>query len=310
MKRWLAGLCAAVVVAAVGVLLVPDRFDLPETRVLGPTEGEPSAPPTDRSPGVPRQPVGRGTTLSRCAAVDPVDLTVLSFNIHAGRTKAGRLDLARVADEIEAWQPDLVLLQEVDRGRDRSGRVDQTRWLGRRLDMHAVFGPNRRLRGGVSGNAVLSRFPVVARANQPLPSRPGLYRRGLLRVTVDVSGQRVDVFATHLEHASRHVRREQARAVAERVQRSRVPVLVGGDLNAEPGTPPLRSLNRRGLVDPWPLVGRGPGRTVPAYDPRRRIDFLLADTSFLPVDATVLTSRVSDHRAVRVELKLLAPPCR
>lgn len=301
MRRWL--VVAAVLVVATAVVAA----------LLG--DGRPAAPPTDtpttRPPDVlPTQPTEPGPTVSPCPSADPVALTVLTLNLHAARTKAGRLDLARVAAELRAWRADVVLLQEVDRGRDRSDLVHQARWLGRRLGMTAVYGPNRRLHPGTSGNAVLSRHPVVSSHNHPLPRRPGLYRRGLLRVTLDVEGHRVDVFATHLEHASVRVRREQARVVAGRVRRSPRPVVVAGDLNAEPGMPPLRMLARAGLVDTWSAAGRGDGLTVPAYAPRRRIDFVLADRSFVPVAAEVLVSLVSDHRAVRAELLLVPGACR
>jgi endonuclease/exonuclease/phosphatase family metal-dependent hydrolase len=214
-----------------------------------------------------------------------------------------------VASELRAWDADVVLLQEVDRGRRRSDGVDQARWLGRRLGMDAVFGPGRRTRPGSSGNAVLSRHPVVSSGNRPLPSRPGLFGRGLVRATLDVDGRLVDVFSTHLEHASSRVRREQAAAVVERVRRAARPVVVGGDINAEPGTPPVRRLERAGLVDAWQVAGRGDGLTVPAYAPRRRIDFVFSDASFRPVSADVVLSSVSDHRGVRAELDLLATTC-
>ena len=46
------------------------------------------------------------------------------------------------------------------------------------------------------------------------------------------------------------------------------------------------------------------GNTAPAGSPRVRIDFVLHDAFFTPVQAAVLASAVSDHRAVWTRLQL------
>ncbi len=267
-------------------------------------------PPPSPSPTlVPPQPSEPGGTFEPCPRGDTVRLTALTLNIHGGRTNAGVLDLERVATELRAWDADVVLLQEVDRGRGRSGSVAQAAWLGDRLGLDWAYGPTRQLRPGSTGNAVLSRFPVTDVRPRSLPRLPGLFRRGLLQVTVDVDGRAVDLMSTHLDHVSPAARRAQAAAVATGVRRTGRPVLLGGDLNAEPGLPPLNVLARAGLLDPWPVVGKGDGLTVPAADPRRRIDYVLADDGFVPLRSEVLISAISDHRAVRTTWELLPADC-
>lgn len=274
-----------------------------------PTEPPAPSPSPSPTPSATAQPTEPGGTLDPCPTEEPTPLTALTLNIHGGSTKAGELDLQRVADELEIWDADVVMLQEVDRGRPRSDLVDQATWLADQLGLEAAYGPTRRMRPGRSGNAVLSRFPVVGSANTVLPREPGLYRRGALAVTVRVGDQEVDVISTHLDHVRPSARRAQASAVADLVVSSPRPVLLGGDLNTEPGFPPLRILVRAGLVDVFGAVGEGEGLTVPAYSPRRRIDYLLADPAFAPVEADVLGSAVSDHRAVRATVELLPPAC-
>lgn len=269
-----------------------------------------SDPPPSPSPTVlPPQPSETGGTIEPCSRGDTVRLTALTLNIHGGRTKAGVLDLERVAAELRAWDADVALLQEVDRGRERSDNVSQAEWLGDRLDLDWAYGATRQLRPGSSGNAVLSRFPVVDTRLRSLPRQPGLLRRGLVQLTADVGGREVDVISTHLDHVSPAARRAQATAVAGVVRRSDRPVLLGGDLNTETGLPPLAILDRAGLTDPWPVSGTGSGLTVPSADPQRRIDFVLADDSFVPVRSEVLISSISDHRAVRTSFELLPADC-
>jgi endonuclease/exonuclease/phosphatase family metal-dependent hydrolase len=283
--------------------------------LLGCTTGEPGTTPPAPSPSTsaptppPEQPTEPGGTLEPCPQEPLRRLTALTLNIHGGSTKAGDLALDRLADELRGWDADVVMLQEVDRGRERSGFADQAARLAARLGMEAAYGPTRRMRPGTTGNAVLTRFPVVDVARTALPREPGLYRRGLLGVTVRIAGQEVDLLSTHLDHVRPSARRAQAGAVAEAVVTSDRPTLLGGDLNTEPGFPPLQVLARAGLLDVWEEVGADEGHTVPAFDPRRRIDYLLADDSFAPVAGEVLLGAVSDHRAVRAELDLLPPAC-
>lgn len=289
MRRWL---LAALVVVVTGC----SSSALPD--------GEPTPLPSP----IPSQSSEPGGTLAPCPSGDPTRLTALTLNIHAGRTKTGDLDLERVADELAAWDADVLMLQEVDRGRPRSDALAQARWLGEQLGLEWAYGATRQLRPGSTGNAVLSRFPVLEVRTRALPRLPGLYRRGLVQLTVDVEGQAVEVISTHLDHVAPAARRAQATAVAGVVRRSDRPVLLGGDLNAEPGFPPLAILDRAGLDDPWAAVGRGDGLTVPAADPQRRIDYVLADDSFTPLLSETLISVVADHRAVRTSFDLL-PDC-
>ena len=73
----------------------------------------------------------------------PPQLTVASFNIHHGAGTDDRLDLERVAADIQRTRAAVVGLQEVDRyWGDRSAFVDQAQWLANRLGMNVVYGAN------------------------------------------------------------------------------------------------------------------------------------------------------------------------
>ena len=107
---------------------------------------------------------------------------MLTFNIHGALGHDG-YDLDRVAEEIAAWKADVVLLQEVDRHRDRTDLDDQPVALAAALDMFASYGANvvrpAVTEGGKEqeyGNLTLSRYPVLESENVRLPNRPGLER--------------------------------------------------------------------------------------------------------------------------------------
>lgn len=293
----IAALLTAVVVAGVLATLAVTR-PAPQPPFEWPG---PAAPGT---PGAEPQPTAPGGTLTPCPAGSR--LTAMTFNIHFGKTHAGEPGLPEIAREIRAWGPDVVVLNEVDRGRGRSGGVAQAKVLGALTGMRATYGPNRRYGGGWSGNAVLSRLPVLGSRNRALPFVEGTIPRGLLRVTVDLDGVPVDVFGTHFENSSPAARRRQAREVGRTVSRSPHPFVLAGDLNASPTGVAPRILAGFGLVDSWEAVGHGDGLTVPAAAPRKRIDYLLSDDRLVPRRSQVLLSRISDHRAVRTAYDVAA----
>ena len=309
MNRWIHGALTLVALGIVVGLVIhwSDRRPTPQPSAGAPSPGAPS-----HSPGAtPPQPTDPGTTVQPCTQPGPAArLSVLTFNIH-GALGHGRLDLGAIADAITASRADVVLLEEVDRYRARTGVVDQTAWLARRLGMHAAYGANKLrtpARAGLPpaaiGNAILSRFPVHDVTNTHLPNRPGMELRGLLHARLDVRGRSVSVYVTHLQHTSGSMRREQAHAIRRVIDADPLPKILGGDLNAEPGSATLRVLEGGGLHDTWAAVGRGAGLTVPAFVPHRRIDFVLHDDAVRPVAASVLRSGLSDHREVWADLEV------
>lgn len=202
-----------------------------------------------------------------------------------------------------------MLLQEVDRGRAWTGRVDMPAVLAEHLGSTWTFGANtRRSPTNELGNATLSRFPITDSRNVPLPGPPGTQPRGLLAATIDVGGTEVSVYNTHLENTSRAARLVQMRVVARVLADDQRPTILGGDLNSGPDSPVLATA-RRVASDTWPEAGLGPGYTHSARAPRVRIDYLMyddgGDTDLEPVDAVVLRSAVSDHWALRADYRLV-----
>ena len=226
------------------------------------------------------------------ACIAPRRFSVLTFNIHGGRTDHG-LDLDAVIAEIRSARADVVLLQEVDRNLARTGFLNQPAMLAEALGMSVYY------RANVRSNAILTRFPVMEWSSTALPQWPGKEERRLVHASVLVEGQLVHVFNTHLDHTSVALRLAQIRAVKSLVARyADAPMILGGDLNAIPGGPVLTTL-RSDVSDAWPGVGEGSGNTVPAHDPRRRIDYLLHNSWLSthlrsgPADARIRSRRAS-----------------
>lgn len=234
----------------------------------------------------------------------PPQVRVLTYNIRHGEGLDGKVDLARTARTIADAKADLVALQELDNKTQRTGLVDQAAELERLTGMHAAFGKAINYSGGQYGAGVLSRWPLLQVSPGILPASPGHEMRPALIVRVR-PGRGIPelLFAsTHLDHQSEPERLMQAERlltllgpVGDR------PILLGGDLNALPNSPVLELFARD-----WLNPTAGEVRpTIPAEQPRRQIDYVLAYPrgAWRVVSTEVLNSAASDHRPLLVTLE-------
>jgi endonuclease/exonuclease/phosphatase family metal-dependent hydrolase len=143
------------------------------------------------------------------------ELRVVSYNIRHGQGMDGRVDLERIARILESLRPDLVALQEVDRGCTRSGDADQAAVLGRRLGLHHAFAAFMEYQGGEYGLAVLSRHPVEEVRRHVLP--PGAEPRTALEVRVRPPGASspLSFVSIHLDWTREELREAQMAALVE-----------------------------------------------------------------------------------------------
>jgi endonuclease/exonuclease/phosphatase family metal-dependent hydrolase len=260
------------------------------------------------------------TTLGTGAAPRPPGpFRVLVYNVHAGKDAAGVENLARVAEVVRSTGADLVLLQEVDRGTERSGRVDQLAVLARLTGFHAAYGKTLDFQGGAYGVALLSRWPVAADTLHLLDppevrADPAFEPRGALRARVAAPRGALHLLNTHLDagRADTHRLREVAALleIAASLRASRAPVLLGGDFNATPESAVIGRVRQAGWRDAWAVCGVGEGFTFPAEAPVRRIDYLFVPPGAACEGAEVVGGEVSDHRGVVFTVRMDRPSAR
>jgi endonuclease/exonuclease/phosphatase family metal-dependent hydrolase len=240
------------------------------------------------------------------AAAQPArPLTVMTYNIHHGAGIDGVLDLERIAVLIERSGADVIGLQEVDRNWGvRSNWADQPAWFAQRLKMHYAYAANLDLppvNPGEPrrqyGTAILSKYPIKDFTNPLLPLHPTGERRGLAVAKIKVRGADLRFANTHLTSNNKAERLEQARKMVELLGNSTTPTLLVGDLNARPRAPEIKSLTAV-YDDTWTEVGVGPGYTIKADNPTKRIDFQLHSDGLRPIKAAVPVTPASDHLPV------------
>jgi endonuclease/exonuclease/phosphatase family metal-dependent hydrolase len=234
-------------------------------------------------------------------------MRLLSWNIHKGiGGRDRRYSLERVVSAIEAENPDIVCLQEVDRLVRRSRHDDQPRLLAGALHGHAVFQANVHVGEGVYGNLVLSRWPVTSRHRISL--RQGTRKpRGAQLVLVDSPEGPLHLVHTHLGLAERERVWQVGHLLAHPLFRSAAdfPTLLVGDFND------WRNRLSRGLADHGFRQITSPVsrfRSFPAWLALGALDKAFARGTIVVRQArivrTTLTREASDHLPLVVDFHI------
>lgn len=227
-------------------------------------------------------------------------LKILSYNVHSCIGTDRRLDPVRVAEVIAALEPDIIGLQELDVGRNRTGGMDQAHIIASLLRMEFHFHAALKVEEEHYGDAVLTALPMRLVKGDVLPSHGE--QRGAIWVEITAGDTQLQVFNTHLGL----LRRDRLRQTA--VLRGPdwlghpdcrgKPIILIGDMNSIPSSPVYHNLSR-GMVDVQNRAVMQPRPTFPSRYPLLRLDhiFVSADIQVREagVASTKLARRASDH---------------
>ncbi|MFI7588317.1 endonuclease/exonuclease/phosphatase family protein [Spongisporangium articulatum] len=215
---------------------------------------------------------------------------------------------AGITAALATLAPDVLAVQEVDRGIARTGHVDQAVAAAAALpdaSWRFVRTVGRPTHDGDYGIALATRLPVLEWHELRLPGAPGRYPlpvpgnllwiadepRAAVAAVVQTDGGRLTVAATHLSFVV-GMNVLQLRQVRRWLDALPGPRVLLGDLNLPPG-PASR------LTGYTPLF-RGP--TFPSPAPRVQLDNVLADRALAVRAAEAVRLPFSDHRAVTVDV--------
>lgn len=226
------------------------------------------------------------------------ELRLVAYNIHHGEGMDGKLDLERIARVIAAEKPDLVALQEVDKGCKRSGSIDQAAKLAEFLKMDYRFGKFMDYQGGEYGMAILSRLPIEGTVVHKLPE--GAEPRIALEVLVKSTSWpgKFSFVGIHNDWMNEALRVEQIKALQVGLKSRDYPVILAGDFNAKPKSDSLMKLEKSG----WEMLREGRKNTWSASRPTVEIDFFFSKglPTFWFKDSVIAEKVASDHRPISV----------
>jgi endonuclease/exonuclease/phosphatase family metal-dependent hydrolase len=255
------------------------------------------------------------------------ELSIVTLNMHGGRrsrrVSTPRLrrpvpPLDKVASDgafdavgaLRSFDADVLVLQEAWWPDDGDAAVDlaaadtgaTVHWasFGRGIVEpwpHIIAARPHRAVGRI-GLAVVSRLPAQVVEIIPVGDVPGdpARRRAALRMAIDVGGKDLELFAVHLSSRLPYAPPMQLRNLRRRLPPPEQRAVIVGDFNL--WGPPVTA-----LLPGWRRAVRG--RTWPAHRPHSQIDHVLMRRGIEVVDAAVLDDVGSDHRPVRVTLRLV-----
>jgi endonuclease/exonuclease/phosphatase family metal-dependent hydrolase len=237
---------------------------------------------------------------------------IATYNIHKGVQGLGpvrRLEIHNIADAVAQLGADIVCLQEVRKLHRREERYF-TRWpeLPQAEFLCpegycSVYRTNAITRHGEHGNALLSRWPVMAHAHEDM-SDHRFEQRGLLHVELEVDKHHIHAIVLHLGliASSRKRQIEQLGQYIEREIPKRAPIVVAGDFN-DWGCKLRPAMRELGFHD---FIGER-ALTYPSRLPLTQLDFVYArgmKPAGLHIPRGRSWWRMSDHLPLIAEFKL------
>jgi endonuclease/exonuclease/phosphatase family metal-dependent hydrolase len=188
----------------------------------------------------------------------------------------------------------------VDALRARGYEVALDRWVTMR---HGVIRPRLSSPGDAWWSlAVASRLPVLGRRDLPLPRTIAdpAHPRVAIQLTLDVGGVAVEAVGLHVSSrlwwAAPFIHLSALRPQLPGPER---PAFVAGDFN-------LWGPSVERMFPGWRRTVRG--ATYPSHRPHSQIDHVLVNDRLECVEAEVVDDRQSDHRPVRVRLRVQPAP--
>jgi endonuclease/exonuclease/phosphatase family metal-dependent hydrolase len=224
-------------------------------------------------------------------------IRVLTWNVHGCVGRDGVCDPDRVARVLEAAQPDISALQEIDNRTSAAAR-DPFSYFGELFGWTTVTARTLSAKDGHYGHIVLSRWPIESLGEIDLSVRWREPRKAIVGAIAAPHG-RIIVMAVHLGLLP-FERRRQFKRLRERIDEiPDRPLIVLGDFNDFPG----RGLAERSLCPP--LAGAPALPTYPSRLPILPLDRVWFSAPFELVTSATLADaeRVSDHLPLVVSLR-------
>lgn len=221
-------------------------------------------------------------------------IRLASYNICACRGLDDYLDEERTLQILHSLGADVIAVQEVDSCTERTGKVDQLKMLGKKLDMHPCYIKNIDFQGGGYGVGILSREKPKSIKRIPLP---GVEARGIIICEFENY-----VYAcTHLCVQSEENRLASVEVIQKEAAQSKKPFFVAGDLNAKPDSKVINKLKEKLVVLTRPEMP-----TYPSGMPKECIDYIATNNAQVQVlhCEVIDDTTASDHCPLVVDVML------
>jgi endonuclease/exonuclease/phosphatase family metal-dependent hydrolase len=236
------------------------------------------------------KPLSRGDTVER--REQDIELKLMTYNMHRGIGKDGKLDLNNTAEVIKNSNAVIIALQEVERHSIRTVFQDQIKILGDKLGMEYSYGKSINVLNGEYGNGLLSRYPIEEYEVYDLPSFSE--QRTMIRTVINIGGYRLAVYNTHLGLKEAE-RQEQLDFILQITGVETLDYILMGDMNT-------KSSKLNILADFMKDSALGSEKlqqsTFVEKEIQERIDYIFISPKIEAKNYDVIISEASDHYPV------------
>lgn len=244
--------------------------------------------------------------------------TAATFNIHKGFSHlTRRMVIHELKAKLHGLSADVLFLQEVQgvherhagRYRDWPGK-SQHEFIADTMWKEVAYGRNSVYRDGHHGNALLSRFPIIAQENEDISAHV-FENRGLLHCEMKLAerGATLHCINVHLGLFERG-RQRQIQAMVERIRETvpkNAPLIIAGDFNDWRRKGDRTLTDELGVIEVFEAMKGRNARTYPAVMPLFRLDRIYArglDVVDARVHCAFPAARFSDHAALAATFEL------
>jgi endonuclease/exonuclease/phosphatase family metal-dependent hydrolase len=214
------------------------------------TLGKATTSPTPSTPSTPSAPAPSTSTSSST-------LRVLQYNTHhGGYGTDGRYDTNRLADAIVKGNPDVVLLNEIEKytgwGNQNQPEVYKNLLQSKTgKTWYYIFAQEfGDWNSNGKGNMILSRVPIRSVDRHELVNNGD---RSIAQGTITWNGRPITLMVTHLDPDSQSLRLKQATEVTNLAASQPENKIVTGDMNAWPDQSSIAHLNKY-FYDTWAVA--------------------------------------------------------
>lgn len=244
------------------------------------------------------KPISRGDSVER--KEQATKLKLMTYNMHRGIGKNGKLNLNNTAEVIKTCDAAIIGLQEVERHSIRTGFQDQIEVLSKKLGMNFAYGKSINVLNGAYGNGLLSIYPIDEYTVYDLPSFSFSEQRTILRTVVNIEGNRLAVYNTHLG-LKESERREQLDYILGLIKEETLNYVLMGDMNTKSEKLNMLTIY---MKDSAQDSKKQELSTFSEKDVQERIDYIFVSSDVQVTDYDVIISEASDHYPVISEIVL------
>ena len=230
-------------------------------------------------------------------------MRIMSYNLQSGYRLDRTHDIDGQAAILAALRPDVCALNEVRMGTKDVDGCFMADYIAGKIGMNSFFGKALDINGGMYGNAILSRYPILTARCVDVPDTPieecerdGREHRCAVECILDTPNGKLRAITCHF--GLNHREAEHACETVLSLIKDGMPTVLMGDFNIQPDDVLVAKLRER-LSD----TGTELPLTQPSDTPEIKIDYIFTSKGIQAAPMKTFDTTASDHLPVYTDIE-------